>query len=123
MREAEDSSNDPGSTGLTGCGPCSGGEKVRNIGGSPDAFVRFDDVVVPDAGQYTLYLDYTVNGPRSYFVAVNGSTPVEVKVDGVGNATPLTTSVPVTLRAGGNLIKLYNDRAGAPDLDRISLGL
>ncbi|MFL6140652.1 MAG: alpha-L-fucosidase [Labedaea sp.] len=123
MREAEDSRNDLGSTGLTGCGPCSGGEKVRNIGGSPDAFVRFDDVVVPDAGQYSLYLDFTVNGPRSYFVAVNDTTPVEVKVDGVGNATPLTTSVPVTLRAGGNSIKLYNDGAGAPDLDRISLGL
>jgi hypothetical protein len=123
MREAEDSRNRFGSTGLTGCGPCSGGEKVRNIGGSPDAAVLFEDVTVDQAGQYTLYIDFTVNGDRSYFVSVNGAAPVEVKVSGLGNNTPYTTTVPVTLAAGANTIKLYNDSAGAPDLDRISLGL
>ncbi|MCE7001902.1 NEW3 domain-containing protein [Kibdelosporangium philippinense] len=122
MREAEDSRNDFGSTGLTGCGPCSGGEKVRNIGGSPDAFVQFDDVTVDTAGQYKLYIDFTVNGPRSYFVSVNGGQPTEVKVDGVGNNTPYVTTIPVTLNAGANSIKFFNDQSGAPDLDRISLG-
>jgi hypothetical protein len=122
MREAEDSRNAFGSTGLTGCGPCSGGEKVRNIGGNPDAFVLFPDVVVPSAGERTLYIDFTVNGNRSYFVSVNDGPPVEVRVSGMGNNTPYTTSVPVTLRAGANTIKLFNDRSGAPDLDRISLG-
>jgi len=43
-------------------------------------------------------------------------------VSGVGNNTPYTTSVPVTLSAGPNTIKVYNDTAGAPDLDRLSLG-
>ncbi|MFC0108026.1 alpha-L-fucosidase [Kibdelosporangium aridum] len=122
MREAEDSRNQFGSTGLTGCEPCSGGEKVRNIGGSPDAFVQFDDVTVDSAGQYTLYIDFTVNGPRSYFVSVNGAQPTEVKVDGQGNNTPYTTTLPVTLNAGANTIKFFNDGSGAPDLDRISLG-
>jgi hypothetical protein len=122
MREAEDSRNHFGSTGLTGCGPCSGGEKVRNIGGAPDAAVLFEDVTVERAGQYTLYIDYTVNGDRSYFVSVNGGAPVEVKVSGVGNNTPYTTTVPVTLNAGANTIKVYNDSAGAPDLDRLSVG-
>jgi hypothetical protein len=122
MREAEDSRNQLGSTGLTGCGPCSGGEKVRNIGGSPDAFVLFPNVTVDKAGTYTLFIDFTVNGPRSYFVSVNGGTPVQVSVNGVGNNTPYTTTVPVTLQAGANTIKIYNDTDGAPDLDRISLG-
>ncbi|HEV2778787.1 MAG TPA: CBM35 domain-containing protein [Actinophytocola sp.] len=122
MREAEDSANKLGSTGLTGCGPCSGGEKVRNIGGSPDAFVQFDNVTVDTAGRYTLYIDFTVNGPRSFFVTVNGGAPVEVPVDGVGNNTPDTTTVPVTLNAGANTIKIHNDTLSAPDLDRLSLG-
>ncbi|MEV4319936.1 alpha-L-fucosidase [Actinocrispum sp. NPDC049592] len=122
MREAEDSSNNIGNAGLTSCGPCSGGEKVRNIGGAPDAFVQFDNVVVDTAKQYTLYIDFTVNGPRSYFVSVNGGTPVKVSVDGQGNNTPYTTTVPVTLNAGANSIKIFNDQEGAPDLDRISLG-
>jgi hypothetical protein len=122
MREAEDSGNRIGSTGLTSCGPCSGGEKVRNIGGAADAFVQFDNVTVPTAGQYTLFIDFTVNGPRSYFVSVNGGPPAKVSVDGLGNNTPYTTTLPVTLNAGANSIKFFNDQEGAPDLDRISLG-
>jgi F5/8 type C domain-containing protein/alpha-L-fucosidase-like protein len=122
MREAEDSRNQIGGSGLTSCGPCSGGEKVRNIGGAPDAFVQFGDVTVGTAGQYTLYIDFTVNGPHSYFVSVNGGAAVQVAVDGQGNSTPYTTSIPVTLNAGANTIKLYNDKDSAPDLDRISLG-
>ncbi len=122
MREAEDSANGLGSAGLTGCGQCSGSEKVRNIGGSPDAFVMFPNVTVPAAGTYTLFLDYTVNGDRSYFVSVNGGAPAEVKTSGLGNTTPQTSSIPVTMQAGANTIKIYNDQEGAPDLDRISLG-
>ncbi len=82
----------------------------------------FPNVTVDQAGQYTLYLDYTVNGPHSYFVSVNGGAAVEVPVDGVGNSTPQTTPVRVTLQAGTNSIKVFNDQASAPDLDRISLG-
>lgn len=122
MREAEDSANDVGSAGVTNCGVCSGGQKVRNIGGDPDSYVRFDGVTVPETRRYTLHIDFTVNGPRSYFVTVNGGTPVEVKVDGAGNNTQLTTSLPVELKAGANTIKLHNDHASAPDLDRLSLG-
>ncbi|WP_370024898.1 CBM35 domain-containing protein [Planotetraspora sp. GP83] len=122
MREAEDSRNKIGSAGVTSCGKCSGGQKVRNIGGSPEAYVLFENVAVDTAGQYTLYIDYTVNGPRSYFVSVNGGAPVEVKVNGQGNATPQTASIPVTLTAGANTVKIYNDAEGAPDLDRLSIG-
>ncbi|WP_410665042.1 alpha-L-fucosidase [Amycolatopsis sp. lyj-84] len=122
MREAEDSANDVGSAGVTNCGVCSGGQKVRNIGGDPDSSVVFENVTVPETRRYTLYIDFTVNGPRSYFVTVNGGAPVEVKVDGAGNNTQLTTSLPVELRAGANTIELANDHASAPDLDRLSLG-
>ncbi len=122
VREAEDFRNRLGSASVTGCPACSGGQKVRNLGGGPDAYVLFEDVTAGAAGEYALYLDFTVNGDRSYFVTVNGGTPVEVKVSGTGNSTPYTTSVPVTLRAGANTIKIYNDSATAPDLDRLSLG-
>ncbi|MBO2453774.1 alpha-L-fucosidase [Actinomadura barringtoniae] len=121
MREAEDSANAPGSTGLTGCGPCSGGEKVRNIGGDPTAAVTFPNVTTDRAGQHTLYIDYTVNGTRSYQVSVNGGPPATVTVTDSGNSTPRTTSLPVTLQSGANTIKIYNDAEAAPDLDRISL--
>ncbi|WP_326625570.1 MULTISPECIES: alpha-L-fucosidase [unclassified Streptomyces] len=122
MREAEDSRNTLGTAGLTGCSPCSGGEKVRNIGGSAAADVRFPDVTVDRAGTYTLFIDYTVNGDRSFLVSVNGGAPIEAAVSGIGNSTPATTTVPVTLAAGANTIRIYNDEESAPDLDRLSLG-
>ncbi|MFE9207369.1 CBM35 domain-containing protein [Micromonospora sp. NPDC007230] len=121
MREAEDSRNKLGTSGITNCSSCSGGQKVRNIGGSPDAYVLFEDVTVDAAGEYTLFIDFTVNGDRSFFVTVNDGTPIEVPVSGVGNSTSYTTSVPVTLRAGANMIKIHNDENSAPDLDRLSL--
>ncbi|WP_326606902.1 alpha-L-fucosidase [Streptomyces sp. NBC_01800] len=122
MREAEDSRNQLGTAGLTGCSPCSGGEKVRNIGGSAAADVRFPDVTVDRAGTYTLFIDYTVNGDRSFLVSVNGGAPIEAAVSGIGNSTPATTTVPVTLAVGANTIRIYNDEESAPDLDRLSLG-
>ena len=66
--------------------------------------------------------EFTVNGPRSYFVSVNGGAPVKVTLDGQGNATPYTASIPITLNAGANTIKFFNDTGYAPDLDRISIG-
>jgi hypothetical protein len=122
MREAEDYRNLIGSAGITGCSACSGGQKVRNLGGAADAHVVFEDVEVPQAGEYTLYLDYTVNGTRSFLVTVNGGAPVEVPVSGVGNTTPQTVPVPVTLAAGANTIRVHNESGSAPDLDRVSLG-
>ncbi|MEV6718337.1 alpha-L-fucosidase [Lentzea sp. NPDC051208] len=121
VREAEDSANQFGSTGLTNCGACSGAEKVRNIGGSPDAAVTIPQVMVPETRSYRLFFQFTVNGPRSYFVTVNGGAPVEVKLDGAGNNTPYVAEIPVTLNAGANTIRFGNDTAGAPDLDQISL--
>ena len=121
MREAEDSANDLGSAGITNCSACSGGQKVRNLGGSEGARIVFGDVVVPSAGEYVLYLDYTVNGTRSYEVSVNGGAPALVTVSGAGNNTPATTSVRVPLAAGPNTITIGNDADSAPDLDRVSL--
>ncbi|GGM69753.1 alpha-L-fucosidase [Lentzea pudingi] len=122
VREAEDSANQFGATGLTNCGQCSGGEKVRNIGGSADASVTFPNVTVPETRSYRLFVQYTVNGPRSFFVTVNGGTPVEIRVDGVGNTIPAVAEIPVALIAGANTIRFGNDTAGAPDLDRIAVG-
>ena len=71
----------------------------------------------------TLFLDYTVNGNRSFFVSVNGGPPVEAAVSGVGNNTPQTTAVPVTLQPGANTIKVYNDEESASDPRPVVAGI
>jgi hypothetical protein len=122
VREAEDYRNDVGSAGITSCGQCSGGQKVRNLGGSSDARIVFPDVTVTSAGTYTLYVEATVNGTRSYTVSVNGGAPSVVTFTGLGNTTPQTVTIPVTLAAGSNTITIGNNADSSPDLDRISLG-
>jgi hypothetical protein len=122
QREAEDYRNDVGSAGITSCGQCSGGQKVRNLGGSSAARIVFPNVTVATAGTYTLYVEATVNGTRSYNVSVNGGAPVVATFTGLGNTTPQTVAVHVPLNAGANTITLGNDADSSPDLDRISLG-
>jgi F5/8 type C domain/Alpha-L-fucosidase/NPCBM-associated, NEW3 domain of alpha-galactosidase/Carbohydrate binding module (family 35) len=108
-----------GSTGVGGCGQCSGGEKVRFIGNSPNNYVTFENVKVDQAGRYELSIDYTVNGTRSFWVSVNGGPGTEVQLTGSSWDVPATATTTVTLAAGTNTIKVYNDTANAPDLDRI----
>jgi alpha-L-fucosidase len=44
-----------------------------------------------------------------------------VPLTGTSFSTPATTTIPVTLNAGANSIKFFNDSAYAPDLDKISV--
>jgi hypothetical protein len=103
------------------CAACSGGQKVRFIGNGASNYVAFTDVAVAEAGEYTLDVDYTLNGSRSFWVAVNGGPGTEVQLTGTSWDIPATGTTTVALQAGNNTIRFYNDTAYAPDLDRISI--
>jgi hypothetical protein len=120
--EAEASGNTfSGSVATAACADCSGGQKVRFIGNSATNFVTVNHVNVSSAGQYQLQIDYELDGARSFFVSANGGAAVEVPVTGTSWALPASTVVTVTLAAGDNAIKVFNNGAFAPDLDRISV--
>jgi hypothetical protein len=110
-----------GAAGVGGCSQCSGGEKVRFIGNSPNNYATFENVTVEQAGDYPLWIDYTLNGSRSFWVSVNGGPGFEVPVTGTSWDVPTTAITTVHLEAGTNTIKFYNDEAYAPDLDRIRI--
>ena len=124
VMEGEASTNTfSGSVGPGGCDACSGGEKLRRVGNGPSNYVQFEDVVADEAGDYTLLIDNTVNGTRSFFVTVNGGTPIEVSITGTSWDEPNTASTTIPLREGTNTIKIHNDTAFGPDLDRIRIPL
>ena len=102
------------------CSACSGGQKVGFIGNGSANFVTLN-VTPSAAGSRTLTISYLLNGSRSFFVSVNGGAAVEVPLTGSSFATPVTTTIPVTLNAGANSIKFFNNSAYAPDLDKISV--
>jgi hypothetical protein len=110
-----------GSTRLSTCSACSGGQKVGFIGNGAGNFVTVNGVTPSAAGDRTLTITYLLSGSRSFFVSVNGGAAVEVKLTGTSFATPVTTTIPVTLNAGANSIKFFNSSAYAPDLDKISV--
>jgi hypothetical protein len=118
VREAE-ASTLGGRAASEYCAHCSGSHRVRAIGNTPENFVQFHDVMARAAGDYALRIDYLLNGSRSFFVSVNDGPGVEVPLQGQSWSEPSSASLTVRLQAGSNRIKFYNDRAFAPDLDRV----
>jgi len=109
-----------GAARVASCSACSGGQKVGFIGNGAANFVTLN-VTPSAAGSRTLTIVYTLNGSRSFFVSVNGGAAVEVPLTGTSFATPSTKTITVTMNAGSNSVKLFNNSAFAPDLDKISV--
>ncbi|HZR28979.1 MAG TPA: hypothetical protein VFA71_09370 [Terriglobales bacterium] len=101
------------------CEECSNGVRVRRIGDGAKNYVVINDVMVSKAGNYDMVIFYLLNGNRSFFVSVNDGPAIQVPLTGTNWITPAKAIVTVSLQAGRNKIKFYNDTAYAPDLDRI----
>jgi alpha-galactosidase len=120
--EAEAAGNTfSGAAAAATCGTCSGGAKVRFIGNGAANFATVNNLTVTTAGSRTLTITYEVSGTRSFFISVNGGAPVEVPVTGSSWSAPATRTVAVTLNAGSNSVKFFNNTAFAPDLDKVSV--
>ena len=97
----------------------SGLAKAGNVGGGAANTVIFSNVTVPVEGTYQLEIDYQTNGPRSFFMNVNGAPATELDLNGDTFNDPTPTVVQVNLHAGSNTIEFGNPTGYAPDLDRI----
>lgn len=103
---------------------CSGDAYVGYVGGGSGNDVTFGDVNVDAAGEYTLRVYYVSGETRSLQVGVNGAAVTMLKGlfanrnDWSGICAVNTT---VQLKAGKNSIRLYNDSANAPSIDRIAV--
>jgi hypothetical protein len=108
---------DPGVT----AGACAGGARLRYLGGNTSNYMTFNKVNVPTAGTYTMTVYAGVNGTRSFDVSINGGSAVNISMTGNDFGTPFAVTKNVTLKAGDNVLKFYNNSAGTPDLDRIKI--
>jgi alpha-L-fucosidase len=121
--EAEASGNTlNGNAVANTCSGCSGGSKVRFIGNNANNWVTVNGVTVASAGSHQLTIHGVVSGTRTFFVSVNGGSAIQVALTGADWATPVTAMVNVSLNAGANSIRFFNDTVNAPDLDRIVVG-
>jgi alpha-galactosidase len=108
-----------GAARLSSCAGCSGGQKVGFVGNGPNNWVRVNGVTATAAGTYRMTIYAAVSGTRSFLVSVNDGAGVEVPVTGSSFASPVAVTVDVTLTAGANTIRFFNDTAFGPDLDRV----
>jgi hypothetical protein len=109
-----------GAARIASCTACSGGQKVGYIGNGAANYVTIN-VSAATAGTRQLTITYLLNGSRSFFVSVNGGAGQQVALTGTSFSTPANTTISVSLNAGANTIRFYNDTAYAPDLDKISI--
>jgi alpha-galactosidase len=120
--EAEAAGNTlAGAARLGTCAACSGGGKVGFIGNGAANHVTVNGINATTSGDRALTIQYLLNGTRSFFVSVNGEAAREVSLAGTSWATPATTTITVTLNAGANSVRFFNNTAYAPDLDRITV--
>jgi chitodextrinase len=114
-----------GGASINDCGPCSGGKKVGNLGGT--GHLTFPNVWAPRDGTYLMTVSY-VDGDsgRTAQVTVNG-VPFRLPLAGSNDNdwnTPQTAVVPVTLKAGGSNVVEFNGPTPqdyVSDIDKITI--
>ena len=110
-----------GSASQAFCGNCSGLSTAGNIGGGAQNTVTFTSVTVPVTGIYQMEIDYRTSGTRSFYITVNDYPAKELDLNGTSFSTPVSTVIPVLLKAGTNQIEFGNPDNYAPDLDSINI--
>ncbi|WP_369166604.1 carbohydrate-binding protein [Streptomyces sp. R28] len=119
--EAESGANTlGGNASVADCPACSDGRKVGNLylGGT----LRFNDIVVDQAGTYLIKVAYVSGDPRSVDISANGGGATRHKFPSTGDwGTAETVSVPVTLKAGANTVTFDSGAGYAPDIDRMDV--
>ena len=123
--EAEDSSNTFAGNAVASsrrCGECSGGQAVRVIGDGNANYLVFNGVNANTAGEHTITIYYKSGQDRSLSVSANnGPAQTLSGLDSGSWSTVASVEVSLTLDAGANTIKVFNDSSWAPDIDRITV--
>ena len=105
---------------------CSNDAFVGYIGGGADNTVTFSNVNVDKAGKYTLRIYYLAGESRDLSVDVNGEFVSTLKglYANKGDWKGIrAVNVDVELNKGDNTVKLYNNNAYGPNVDRIAIAI
>lgn len=110
-----------GNTAFIRCPTCASGHEVVKLGLEKENYVDIEGVHVAKSGIYRMKIDAATNGPSDLFYQVNGGAQTAVKIGGSSFSIPTNTIVPVSLKAGDNIIRFQNPTGIAPYLDRVTI--
>ena len=110
-----------GKTAFIRCPTCASGHEVVKLGLEKENYVDIEGVRVAKSGIYRMKIDAATNGPSDLFYQVNGGAQTAVKLGGSSFSIPANTIVPVSLKAGDNIIRFQNPTGIAPYLDLVTI--
>lgn len=100
---------------------CSGKMKVSNIGGSQENIAEWQEVYSEKGGEYDMTVYYSCEKNRKLEISVNG-IKTEIKDLNSGDQEKIeSVTIPVTLLAGNNVIRMGSSFGWAPDIDCFKL--
>ena len=110
-----------GKTAFIRCPTCASGHEVVKLGLEKENYVDIEGVHAAQSGIYRMKIDAATNGPSDLFYQVNGGAQTAVKIGGSSFSIPANTIVPVSLKAGDNIIRFTNPTGIAPYLDLVTI--
>ena len=106
---------------VQGCGSCSGGQQVGDMGYSDRYFTQNVSITTP--GTYRVYISYSSGSPRSLSVTANETTTVSGVFHSIDWDVVFVKSLDIVLTAGNNTLKFHNPGDWAPNIDKFRLEL
>ncbi len=100
---------------------CSGGMKVRYLGGSMENYAEWKEVYSEQGGEYEMTIHYCSPTQRKLEIWVNGKRHESAGLLSGGEDSVATITIPITLKAGYNNIRMGNNFGWAPDIDCFTL--
>jgi alpha-galactosidase len=100
---------------------CASGHEVVKLGLEKQNYVDIEGVTVAKSGIYRMKIDAATIGPSDLFYQVNGGAQTAVKIGSSSFSMPANTIVPVSLKAGDNIIRFQNPTGIAPYLDLVTI--
>lgn len=100
----------------------SGGAKVGWLGNNADNWLEWRDVYSEEGGVYELTLSYFIDVNRTAYCSVNGGEAQAITCPAGLMSRPKTAApIRIVLSKGRNTIRLFNDKAWCPDIDKVTL--
>lgn len=100
---------------------CSGGMKISHLGGQEENYAEWSNVYSKEGGEYDMTIYYNCPKDRKLEVSVNGVKTEIKKLNAGDKETIKSVTIPVTLKAGENVIRMGNSFSWAPDIDCFTL--
>ena len=96
---------------------CSGGVAVGWLGNRAENDLQWRNVYSREGGEYIVRVYFVTGDDRTIKLSVNGGEPVSYTGNSGGWSTVGSVDFNVELKAGENVVRLFNDAAYMPDID------